>query len=443
MNAAILSIGDELVLGQNLDTNAQYLSRHLVSIGCHVVRHQTVGDDERAIHSAIDCARSVADVILITGGLGPTADDLTRHAIASVMKVELKLDSAWLDHVRAFFAGLGREMPESNRIQAMIPEGAKLIWNHNGTAAGIRATLNGSATGGASTASSDSRKVELFAMPGVPKEMKLMLERDVLPVLAKMSGGRTIASRALHSFGAGESTVAELLGDLMKRDRNPTVGTTVSSGIVTIRINARAEHPDAARKSLADTESAVRAKLGDLIWGSDDQTLPEVVADLLRHGLADTIQADEGTEATTVSTAESCTGGLLAQYLTSVPGSSTYFHQGWVTYTNLSKTMCLNVDPHIIERNGAVSEPTVRAMAEQARALADSDIGIAISGIAGPGGATHDKPVGTVFIALAAPRHTVARRFVFPGDRATIRDRAAKTALAMLRFHLIDRPMPF
>lgn len=434
MNAAILSIGDELVLGQNLDTNAQYLSRQLVSIGCRVVRHQTVGDDEHAITSAIDCARSVADVILITGGLGPTADDLTRHAIASVMKVGLKLDSSWLDHVRAFFAGLGREMPESNSIQAMIPEGAKLIWNHNGTAAGIRATLSDA---------SSPRKVELFAMPGVPKEMKLMLERDVLPVLATMSGGRTIASRALHTFGAGESTVAEMLGDLMKRDRNPTVGTTVSAGIVTIRINARAEHPDAARKALAETESAVRAKLGDLIWGSDEQTLPEVVADLLRHGVADTVQADDGTEATTVATAESCTGGLLAQYLTSVPGSSTYFHQGWVTYTNLSKTMCLNVDPHTIEKNGAVSEPTVRAMAEQARALADSDVGIAISGIAGPGGATPDKPVGTVFIALASARATVARRFVFPGDRTTIRDRAAKTALAMLRCHLMDRPMPF
>lgn len=434
MNAAILSIGDELVLGQNLDTNAQYLSRQLVSIGCRVVRHQTVGDDQHAITSAIDCARSVADVILITGGLGPTADDLTRHAIASVMKVDLKLDASWLNHVRAFFAGLGREMPESNSIQAMIPDGARLIWNHNGTAAGIRATLSDA---------SSPRKIELFAMPGVPKEMKLMLERDVLPVLATMSGGRTIASRALHTFGAGESTVAEMLGDLMRRDRNPTVGTTVSAGIVTIRINARAEHPDAARAALAETESAVRARLGDLIWGCDEQTLPEVVADLLRHGLTDTIQADDGTEATTVATAESCTGGLLAQYLTSVPGSSTYFHQGWVTYTNLSKTMCLNVDPQTIETNGAVSEPTVRAMAEQARALAGSDVGIAISGIAGPGGATPDKPVGTVFIALASARRTLTRRFVFPGDRTTVRDRAAKTALAMLRFHLMGRPLPF
>jgi nicotinamide-nucleotide amidase len=432
MNAIILSIGDELVLGQTVDTNSAWLSQRLAGAGCAVLAHVTVGDDQAAIEAAIRQAAGRCDVLLVTGGLGPTADDLTRQAIAAVLGVELELSQPWVEQLREFFRQRQRPMPQANTIQAMIPRGARMIWNHNGTAAGIHARLSAGEPG---------RPTELFAMPGVPGEMFAMFDRDVMGRLLARAGSAVILSRALHTFGLGESAIAQLLGDLMRRDRNPLVGTTVSGGIVSLRINARFDPRQEAEKQLAATEQLCRQALGDLIYGADDQTLAQAVAHLLTGN-----QQRATTNVLSVTTAESCTGGLLAKYLTDVPGSSSYFRRGWVTYANEAKTELLGVAADLLARHGAVSEPVVRAMAQGALARAGAAYALAISGIAGPDGGTPDKPVGTVWIAVAGPSSpddVTARRFVMPGDRQMIRDRAVKMALTLLRFRLLGKPTPF
>jgi nicotinamide-nucleotide amidase len=432
MRAIILSIGDELVLGQTVDTNSAWLSQQLAAVGCAVAAHLTVADEQRAIEQAMEESVGRCDVLIVSGGIGPTDDDLTRQALAAVMNVSLEPNETWLAELHKFFEARGRRMPEANRIQAMIPRGAAMIFNHNGTAAGIDATY----------VSGDQKTIcRVFVMPGVPKEMKAMFTRDVLPHVKQISGGAVILSRTLHTFGLGESAVAEKLGDLMRRDRNPSVGTTVTGGVVSLRVNARFDSMDEASRRLRETEDDCRAALGELIYGLDDDTLQGVVAALLVANKK------------TVATGESCTGGLLAKMLTDVAGSSVYFERGWITYSNRAKEEQLQVEPEVLAEHGAVSEPVVMAMAHWARYQAGAYYGVAISGIAGPTGGTPQKPVGTVCIGLGwrrphepgtvGPDPVVTRTFLFPGDREMIRDRSAKMALTMLRYHLLGKPMPF
>jgi len=429
MNAIILSIGDELILGQNVDTNSAWLSRQLAAAGCDISAHLTVPDNQRAIEQAIYECGERADFLIITGGIGPTADDLTRQALAVVMRQELVLNDLWLKRLEDFFKSRGREMPPSNRIQAMIPTGATMIDNALGTAAGIDATMSFDLP--VPGHSPRKHTCRVFVMPGVPKEMMQMFQRDVLPHIKQAGGGSVILSRALHTFGLGESWVAEKLGDLMKRDRNPSVGTTVSGGIVTIRINSRFETADKAREELERTVDACKAGLSELIFGEDEQSLADAVARLLTE------------KKLTVTTAESCTAGLLAKMLTDVSGSSEYFNAGFITYSNQMKYERLGVSTEIINIHGAVSEPVVQAMATNARRLAHADLALAISGVAGPTGGSATKPVGTVCIALAHDDGVTARTLNFPGDREWVRDRSAKMALTMLRFHLLGKPIPF
>ena len=325
MNAIILSVGDELVLGQTVDTNSAWLSQQLAAVGCGGERTCHRGRrSEAAIVEAIASAARACDVLLISGGLGPTEDDLTRQALARVMGVELLEDATWRAELTKFFEARGRAMPPANRIQAMIPRGAKMIFNTAGTAAGIDAVLekNPSVTPGPSPA-----HCRVFVMPGVPKEMKIMFARDVMPHVREAGGGAVILSRTLHTFGLGESALAEMLGDLMRRDRNPSVGTTVSNGVVSLRINSRFGSVSDAQRELQQTVNLCQAALGDLIYGQDDQTLQETVARLLK----------QTNPPATVTTAESCTGGLVAKMLTDVAGSSAYFQRGWVTYANNAK----------------------------------------------------------------------------------------------------------
>lgn len=424
MKAIILSIGDELVLGQTVDTNSAWLSRELAAVGCDIAAHATVADNQRAIEEAVRAAASRCDVLLISGGLGPTEDDLTRQALAEVLKEPLELNQGWVTHLEDYFRQRGRRMPAANRIQAMIPRGATMIENTAGTAPGIDARY---------TTGDLKRSCRIFVMPGVPKEMKIMFARDVLPHIRTSAGGAAILSRTLHTFGLGESAVAEKLGELMRRDRNPSVGTTVSGGIVSLRINARFASVVHASEELARTEAECRSALGNLVFGHDEQTLQEAVLQLLA----------QATPAPTVTTAESCTGGLLAKMLTDVAGSSRFFQRGWVTYSNESKQELLGVDPELIRGHGAVSEPVARAMAAGARERAGADYALAISGIAGPDGGTPAKPVGTVCIALADEAGSDARTFNFPGDREWVRDRSAKMALGLLRYRLLGVRAPF
>ncbi len=414
MKAVILSIGDELVLGQTTDTNSAWLSSQLAAEGVMTSYHQTVADQADDISKAITAAAGAADLLIITGGLGPTTDDLTREALAVALNQPLELHEASLDRIRLFFKSLGREMPDSNRVQAMVPRGAMPLSNDWGTAPGIEAVIG---------------KCRLFVFPGVPHEMMQMFHRYVLPVIPKNTR-RCILTETINTFGAGESIIAEKLGDLMQRDRTPLVGTTVSGGIVSIRIRSDFPSLDIARRELEATVDMVRARLDELVFGRGKDTLQEVVGTLARY------------RKKKLATAESCTGGLVARMLTDVAGSSDYFIGGWVVYSNDLKSGQLGVPAELITEFGAVSEQVASAMAVQALLKAGADMSVALTGIAGPGGGTPSKPVGTLWIGIAVRKNgnvsATAKRFLFPGDRATVRDRAAKTALNLLRLALVN-----
>ncbi|MFA9477175.1 competence/damage-inducible protein A [Phycisphaerales bacterium AB-hyl4] len=422
MHAIILSIGDELVLGQTVDTNSAWLGERLATRGIPVRYHHTLADDRDIIAEAIRHAADRAELVLITGGLGPTDDDLTRQALADAMNVQLVEDAASVEAVESHFTRRGREMPERNRVQALHPVGSTIIENHNGTAPGITATL-GNAT--------------IHVMPGVPREMRAMFRDLIEPTLTPDAGQRhVILTTKLNTFGAGESTIADMLGPLMDRQRNPKVGTTVSDGIVSIRLRAEFPTTDEAEQQLDDTLAQVHEKLGALAFGREDQTLANAVVELLTK------------RGQRLVTAESCTGGLISKMLTDVGGSSMAYVGGWVTYSNLMKMEQLDVAKDDLDTHGAVSETVARAMAEGAlRHVRPADVSLAVTGIAGPDGGTPDKPVGTVWLAMARREerqpdtfHTRTLLLALSGDRDAVRDRAAKSALQLLRLDLMDQP---
>lgn len=421
MNAILLSIGDELALGQTVDTNTAWIAGRLATLGVSTVLHETVSDDRALIAASIGWASNKADLIVISGGLGPTEDDLTRQALADTMGVALVEDAASLEALEAYFRGRGYAMAERNRVQALCPAGAGMITNTCGTAPGIRATVN---------------RAAVFVTPGVPREMKAMVEDAVLPAVRKLladqgnnSGGGVILTTKVNTFGLGESDVAERLGELMRRGRNPVVGTTVADGLCSVRLRAEYADADEAKRELEDTAQRVEAALGPIVFGRDESTLQGALVKLLIE------------QGKTVATAESCTGGMVGSLLTDVPGSSAAYLGGWVTYTNVMKTQQLGVRPGVIEAHGAVSEDVVIAMAEGAKHRSGADYAVAVSGVAGPGGGTEDKPVGTVWLALAGPKKTAARRARLIGNRASIRDRAAKCALQMIRLTLLGQDL--
>jgi len=303
-------------------------------------------------------------------------------------------------------------MPPSNRIQAMVPRGGEILDNDWGTAPGVKLRTG---------------KASVFVFPGVPREMVPMFDRYVVPALGRKSG-RTILTETLQTFGAGESIVAEKLGDLMRRDANPTVGTTVSGGIVSVRVRSDFPTPEPAQTHLARVVTEIEKRLGTLIFGRGTTTLQEATGRLLQQS------------GRTLTTAESCTGGLVARLLTDTPGASAYYRGGWVVYANELKHRALGVPEPVLAAHGAVSEEVVRLLAVHAMRKAVADCALAVSGVAGPDGGTPEKPVGTVWIALASggagTARVAAERHLFPGDREMVRDRAAKAALNLLRLRL-------
>jgi nicotinamide-nucleotide amidase len=415
MQAIILSIGDELVLGQTVDTNSAWLSARLAERGVLTREHHTVADDRAAIADAIARACSKAELVIISGGLGPTDDDLTRQGLADAMGVELICDQPSVEAIRAFFTRRSREMPERNKVQAMHPAGTQIMPNRWGTAPGIAGRLG---------------LAQFFVVPGVPVEMTNLFLHSIAPKLDALPGaGRTILTAKVNTYGIGESDAADLLGDLMRRDRNPLVGTTVSGGMVTARIRSEFPSREEAQRELDDTLARVEAALGPIAFSRDDRTLAQVVLDLLRQ------------RSQTLATAESCTGGLVGAMLTDIPGSSAVYRGGWVTYANEMKASQLGVSDATLATHGAVSEATVRAMAAGALRCADADHAVAITGVAGPTGGTADKPVGTVWIGLAHGNQTEAVLMHLGGDRDVIRQRAALAALQLLRLHLLGEPL--
>lgn len=407
--ASIISIGTELALGQTVDTNSAWLARRLAAVGIRAVRHVTVADEKEDIREALLSAAAGAEVVLVTGGLGPTEDDLTRVALAEAMGVGLEPDAASLEQIRGFFARRGREMPAVNACQAMRPVGARCIENSCGTAPGVRATLRGT---------------PVYVMPGVPSEMREMYERDVEPELVSVGSGGVIESVTMLTHGMGESQIGARIADLMHRGRNPEVGTTAQMGIVGVRINAAAANRETAKKLIEETARELNSRLGAIVFGREGETLAGAVGRLL-------IETGR-----TVGTAESCTGGLIAKQITDVAGSSAYFTGGMVTYSNRSKCALLGVDEEIIRSHGAVSGPVAEAMATGALERFGSHYALSVTGIAGPSGGTEEKPVGLVFVGLAeAGKGVESRRFLFGADasREIIRQRAAAAGLDWVR----------
>jgi nicotinamide-nucleotide amidase len=409
--AIIISIGNELLSGKTVDTNAAYIAAQLRTVGIPVLGVYSVGDEEPAIRQKLALACQEADILIITGGLGPTDDDLTRQAIAGFLGVDLVLQDDLLATLRQFFECRSIEMVQRNAIQAYIPRGASAIENQRGTAPGIRAEFGG--------------KV-LFATPGVPSEMRHMLDTFILPELRRLAAGQAIVVRRLRCFGAGESKIAEMIGDAMVRGRNPLVNCTVHEGVITLEVVATASETREAEAMAVREEQSLGAVLGNLVFGTGLQTLGEVVGERL---------VEMGR---TLAVAESCTGGLLGSLITDVPGSSRYFTYGWVTYSNAAKHSELMVPLEMIEEYGAVSEQVARAMAQGARRRSGADYAIGITGIAGPGGGSELKPVGLVYIVVDSRDGAETSRYVFPWDRGTVRLRAAQTALNLLRQKLTN-----
>ncbi len=401
---AIISIGDELRFGLTVDTNAAFICRELTTRGWDVIGVQTVGDVCADIAAAFAAAAASAEIVIATGGLGPTADDRTREALSLALSEPLVEREDLLQQIAARFRLINRPMRPSNRVQAMIPRSAEGIPNSCGTAPGIRCRLAGAA---------------VYVLPGVPHEMREMFSCHVLPSLPPLVPG--VCLRQIHLFGIGESQVGEAIREWMKEKSNPLVGTAVCDGIVTVRALARGRETSEANVLCAEFEHHLRALFPQHIFGVDDETLAGAVVRLL---------AQQGR---TLAIAESCTGGLLAGLVVDVPGASCILREGIVAYANESKERLLGVPSTILAAHGAVSRQTAAAMARGIRARSCADYALAITGIAGPAGGTPDKPVGTVWLALAAADGIFCSCQCFAADRRGNRARACLAALDMLR----------
>ncbi len=404
MNAEIVAVGTELLLGNILNTNAQYLSCALSELGIDVYYQSVVGDNPARLASAVELSLSRADMVVITGGLGPTQDDLTKETVAQFMEKKLILHQPSLDKMKEYFAAIGREMTPNNEKQAMLPENAVVLPNDCGTAPGCILEKDGKTA---------------ILLPGPPVEMETMYQNYVRPYLAERADS-TIRSRTLRLFGIGESKAESMIQDLMEQSQNPTVAPYAKLCEVHLRLTAKAEDQKRAEEMLDTLEGQVREILGEYVYGYDGDDLQTVACRLLRE------------KGLTVSFAESCTGGLLAKMLTDVAGSSDVFGYGFVTYANRAKTELVNVPPELLRRFGAVSEPVAVAMSRGARRAAASDVALSVTGIAGPGGGSEEKPVGLVYIGLSTPDGTICKRFQFSGSRDKIRTQTAMNALSML-----------
>lgn len=406
--SALLSIGDELTLGQTLDTNSKWIAAALRDLGIVTTEHVTVPDDLATHADALRRLASRVDLIISTGGLGPTADDLTRQALARAMGDRLVEDEVSLAQVRAWFTGRGRDMPAINAVQALRPSRAAALQNLHGTAPGLMGAIDA---------------CDVFCLPGPPAEARPMWASSVVPRL-RPPPGRTVRTRVLHTFGIGESDLATRLGALMERDRSPLVGTTASGGVVSCRLRYEGPLPPEEADALLDGAAReVRAMAGEFVFGEGDATLPDAVLALGRAA------------GQTVGVVESCTGGMLGQMLTEPAGASAWFVGGLLTYSNAMKTALAGVESALLEAGGpgAVSAEAAASMAQGGLERLGVDHCLAVTGIAGPGGGSAAKPVGTVWIALASRgRDADVRRFRMSGARSAIRDWACKAALAVL-----------
>jgi nicotinamide-nucleotide amidase len=413
MNASILAVGDEIVGGLTTDTNSAFLAQLVRSAGVEVAGFLTVADDEPAILKALQRALEDADVAITTGGLGPTADDLTTACVARLAGLSLELHEPSLHIIEERFRNLNLPMPPNNRKQAMLPAGSELVPNPLGTAPGFIVAVEG---GG------HTRYV--ISMPGVPREMRRMAEETVLPWLAAKSGGLKIGSRVFSTVGATESRLDELLVGVIS-PAEARLSFRAAFPRLQVRVTATAPTESELNGRLDALAQRIHDRLGDHVYATSDEGLEETVGRMLRNAGA------------TISVAESCTGGLIGHRVTEVPGSSEYFLLGVVAYSNAAKQTLLGVSAHTLEEHGAVSEATVLEMARGVRNKAGTTFGLSTSGIAGPGGGSADKPVGTVWIALAWNEGDWARRYdLGQRSRSWVKELTAQLALDAVRRHL-------
>lgn len=407
--AELIAVGTELLLGNIANTDAQMISQGLSQLGINVYYHTVVGDNPQRVRQAVDIARGRADILITTGGLGPTCDDLTKVAVAQAFGKELVYHEPSAQRIRERFAQRGTPVTENNFQQAMVPEGCTVLDNDWGTAPGVAFQAGGT---------------HVLMLPGPPRECAMMFRHRALPYLQKLSDG-VIASRTVKTFGIGESAAEALLRDLMNALHNPTLAPYAKPTGTELRITAHAPTREEALRLIAPVEERVKAILGDKVIGVDVDSLEEVCFALLK---------DRGL---TVGTAESCTGGLLAKLLTDLPGSSAVFRGGVVSYTNGVKAGLLGVPQDLLDRYGAVSPQVAEAMARGAKAALGCDIALSTTGVAGPDADDRGNPIGLVYLGLAWVDQCQVTEFrAGPVERERVRRQAAQTALDLLRRHL-------
>ena len=408
MRCEILAVGTEILLGDIVNTNAQYIAKRLSEEGIFVYYQSVVGDNPERLKQAYDLAFSRADLVITTGGLGPTKDDLTKEVAFEYFGKKSVCHEESLKLIKEYFSKINKPLGKTNEKQAYFPEDAIVLKNNNGTAPGCIIDESG--------------KI-LVMLPGPPREMKAMFEESVVPYLRKYSN-EILVSKVLRVIGVGESAAAELIGDLIDNE-NPTVAPYAKEGEMIFRITAKAENEEAANKLIVPVEAEIRSILGDNVYGEGEATLEDVVGSMLvEKGL-------------TIATAESCTGGMVAAKLINYPGISASILEGVVTYSNEAKIRRLGVKEDTLNTVGAVSEETAKQMAEGVARTSGADIGIATTGIAGPGGGTQEKPVGLVYIAMYYNEEIEVKKLNLNGSRQRIRERATTTLIDMVRRKLL------
>lgn len=403
MIVEVIAVGTELLYGQTVNTNAARIGVRLAEAGLEHQYSSVVGDHPGRMEDSIRLAMSRADAVIITGGLGPTQDDITREAIAAATDRKLLFSDEYADRLRRWWASRGREMPESNLKQAEYPEGSDLHVNPKGTAPGIRLVVDG---------------VVIYAVPGVPAEVEILLDEFVIPDLALRSDPRVVLNRVLRTYGESESMIGEKLADLYSDD-NPSMAFLASAAEIKIRLTAKAATAEDADAMVAPLEARVRERLGTLVFGTDDETIEKILMRLAHE------------KGWSLGTAESATGGLVAARITAMPGASTFFRGAIVSYDTDVKREVLGVPDSVIDEHGVVSEPVAVAMAEGAARVLGCDVAISVTGSAGPD--PQERPVGTMVIAVRTPEKTMARTVTLPGDRERIRTYTTTGALHLAR----------
>ena len=410
MKAEILAVGTELLMGQIVNTNAQYISSKLPDLGVSVYYHSVVGDNPERLKESLELALKRCDVVITTGGLGPTQDDLTKETISQLCGRKLVLHEESLEDIKAFFRKIGREMTLNNEKQAYMPENSIILKNNNGTAPGCIIENAG--------------KI-IVMLPGPPSEMKPMFNDFVFPYF-KRKGSYKIESKFLRVFGIGESAMETRIMDLVDRQTNPTIATYAKEGEVTIRVSAKVEQGEDAELLLQPVIDEIRSRTGECLYSDEDKTLDQVAAELLLKNHL------------TLAAAESCTGGLISQTLTNIPGISKVFMGGAVTYSNDAKEEYLGVRRETLMQYGAVSSNTAAEMADGVRRRLKTDIGVSITGIAGPDGGTPEKPVGLVYIGLATENSVITKELRLLGSRNRIRTITALNVFDIIRRHILN-----